>query len=326
MLTLGKMRGLATLASGNGTFSMLALDHRGSFKHMTAEILGGDASWEQVATEKARLGKALIPHASAVLLDPVYAAAPLIARGILPGDTGFLVTLEKSGYVGAADARRNVIEPGWSAAAIKKMGASGLKFLVHYHPDSETAGDQIATMREVGEACREHDLILVAEPVGYNPYGDRSDPGYIESMPCLVAQTAKDFSDCGADILKLEYPLLEPASADDMQLACQAVTDATPLPWVVLSGGVAFDEFLGQVRAACAGGASGFLGGRAIWKEAMSMPAPEDRDRFLACVAAPRIAALHAVTEASATPWNQRPAAASAYQPCEGWQLNYAAG
>ncbi len=324
MLTLGKLRGLATLASGNGAFSMLALDHRGSFKRLTAGLFGGDASWEQVVNEKARLGKALVPFASAVLLDPVYAAAPLVTRGILPGGTGFLVTLEKSGYVGEADARRNVIEPGWSVAAIKRTGAAGLKFLVHYHPDAKTAGDQIRMMRDVGEACKKHDLVLVAEPVGYNPFGDRGDPGYIKSMAGLVAQTAKDFSDCGADILKLEYPLLEPADSEDMQAACQAVTDATPLPWVVLSGGVDFDDFLGQVRAACAGGASGFLGGRAIWKEAMTMTSPEDRDRFLVRVAAPRIAALQAVAEASATPWTRRPAADSAYEPSEGWQLNYA--
>ncbi|MEM1274780.1 MAG: tagatose 1,6-diphosphate aldolase [Pseudomonadota bacterium] len=326
MLTLGKQRGMATISSANGTLSMLALDHRGSFKKMTAAMFDGAATWQQVVDEKVRLAKALAPHASAVLVDPVYAAAPLVAQGTISGATGLLVTLEKSGYVGEDSARRNVIEPGWSVAAIKKMGAAGLKFLVHYHPDARNAAEQVATMREVGDACREHDLVLVAEPVGYNPTGGRDDPGYIAGMTELVVQTAKDFSTCHADVLKLEYPLLEDKSFEDMQAACQAVTDATPLPWVVLSGGVAFEDFLEQVRAACAGGASGFLGGRAIWKEAMSMADPAARDAYLAQTAAPRISALKDVTEAAATPWTERPYAQSAYVPTEGWQLSYASG
>lgn len=324
MYTLGKLRGLATVGSANGTFSMLALDHRGTFKRMTAQMFDGNAAWEQVVAEKERLARALLPYCSAVLMDPLYASGPLVARGVVPGTMGFFVALERSGFDGTDTARTNVIEEGWTAEAIKRMGAAGVKLLVQYHPDATTAQAQVAFVEQVADECREHDLVLILEPVGYNPAGDKTDPGYIAAMPDLVAATARAFDGSGADVLKLEYPLLEPASEEDMVKACRAVTDSTRLPWVVLSGGVAFDDFLAQVRAACAGGASGFLGGRAIWKEAMAMADPRQRDDFLNRVAAPRIAALQAVTEASATPWHERPAAQDIYRPKEDWHRMYA--
>lgn len=49
--------------------------------------------------------------------------------------------------------------------------------------------------------------------------------------------------------------------------ACRAITNAADVPWVLLSAGVDFDTFAPQVRIACEQGASGFLAGRAIWKE-----------------------------------------------------------
>jgi sulfofructosephosphate aldolase len=38
-------------------------------------------------------------------------------------------------------------------------------------------------------------------------------------------------------------------------------------PWVVLSNGVRQADFAEAVRIACAGGAHGFLAGRAIWSD-----------------------------------------------------------
>lgn len=324
MITLGKLRGLAATAGPNGTFSMLALDHRSSFRRMTADILGGEASWDQVVDEKVRLADALLPHATAVLMDPLYASGPLVARGVIPGGMGFLVALERSGYDGPEGARENVIEAGWTVEAIKRMGAAGVKLLIHYHPDAPNSARQIEFVQKVAADCGIHDLVLVLEPVGYNPIGRKSDSGYVKAMPDLVVETAKTFDGSGADMLKLEFPLLEAASEAEMKAACEAVTDATRLPWVVLSGGVPFDDFLAQVRASCTGGASGFLGGRAIWKEAMNITDPAGRDTFLTRVAAPRIAALRAVTDASATPWTERPVAKEAYQPKDFWHKSYA--
>lgn len=324
MLTLGKLRGLDALAAPNGTFSMLALDHRASFARMTGGLFDGEASWAQVVAEKERLARAMLGHATAVLLDPLFAAGPLVARGVVPGRVGFIVALERTGFDATERGRRNVVEPGWSVEAIKRMGAAGLKLLIHYHPDEAAAADQEAFVEAVADECRAHDLVLVLEPISYAPSGSKSDPEFVARFPDLVVAIARRF-DPHSDLLKLEYPLLAEAGADEAVAACRAVTEAMRLPWVVLSGGVAFDDFLRQVRAACEGGASGFLAGRAIWKEAMSIRDEAERTRFLERTAAPRFAALRAVADATAIPWRERPVAREAVPVEADWQLAYAA-
>lgn len=324
MLSLGKLRNIDALAARNGTFSMLALDHRNSFAKLTAGLFDGNATFEQVVAEKARLARAMVDASTAILADPLFTSGPLAASGVIPGSTGLIVALERSGYEQTDRGRINVIEPGWTAEAIKRMGANGIKLLVQYHPSEGAAADQEAFVAKVADACRDLELALVLEPISYSPSGSKSDPAFAKTLPDVIVEIARRF-DPQADVLKLEYPLLEDVPFEDMVAACRAVTEATRLPWVVLSGGVAFDAFLNQVRAACEGGASGFLGGRAIWKEAMNIPGEAARDAFLSRVAAPRIAALRAVTDASATPWRERPVIADAAPLAEGWHQRYAA-
>ena len=73
-------------------------------------------------------------------------------------------------------------------------------------------------------------------------------------------------------------------------------------PWVVLSHGVDRDDFLGAVRAACQGGASGFLAGRALWSDVVGRT---DLGRALTEVAVPRLERLVEVVDREATPWRR---------------------
>jgi len=75
---------------------------------------------------------------------------------------------------------------------------------------------------------------------------------------------------------------------------------AVPCPWVVLSQGVAVEDFPPAVDAACRAGASGFLAGRAIWSD--SITADGDLRRRLDGTAVPRLQALSAVVDALARP------------------------
>ena len=55
---------------------------------------------------------------------------------------------------------------------------------------------------------------------------------------------------------------------------CTELTETVDGPWVVLSNGVARDDFPRAVELACAGGASGALAGRAIWTPALEADDP----------------------------------------------------
>ena len=90
---------------------------------------------------------------------------------------------------------------------------------------------------------------------------------------------------------------------------------------MLLSGGVDFPLFQQQLEIACDAGASGFLAGRAIWKEAFDMPDPADRTRFLNTTAVARMDVLNAVARHRATPWMERVPAANLPEPKDGWHL-----
>ena len=67
----------------------------------------------------------------------------------------------------------------------------------------------------------------------------------------------------------------------------------------MLSAGVALEDFPRGVEAACRGGASGFLAGRAIWRDALvEDPEPALRERSV-----PRLRDLAALVDYVARPW-----------------------
>jgi len=80
----------------------------------------------------------------------------------------------------------------------------------------------------------------------------------------------------------------------------------------VLSAGVPFDQFTDIIRiAADEGGASGFIAGRSVWREVVSLVG-QQREEFLTSVARPRLERLVEVAALRARPWTEviRPAPA----------------
>ena len=99
------------------------------------------------------------------------------------------------------------------------------------------------------------------------------------------------------DLLKLEYP----GSPD----SCRRLADALHRPWAVLSAGVPFEQFSDVLKIAFdEGGASGFIAGRSIWREALPLKGVE-RQRFLDNMARPRLDDLVAVANQRARPWTE---------------------
>src|SRR5437879_12080831 len=100
---------------------------------------------------------------------------------------------------------------------------------------------------------------------------DESEEAFAHHKADTVIRTAEALSPLGIDVLKAEFPG-DPkvtANPDELQKNCERLSRATKVPWVVLSAGADFPVFRGLVERACQGGASGFLAGRAIWKDAV---------------------------------------------------------
>jgi tagatose 1,6-diphosphate aldolase len=308
-LSTGKVRRLQQCATGRGVFSILAIDHRNSLRRALGAEAPDAVTDEALMAFKQAVVTALAPVASAVLLDAEFGAARAISTGALPGATGLIVALERSGYEGERTARVSELLPGWDGDRAGQMGASAVKLLVYYHPDAPTAPQTELLVRQVADSCQQADVPFFLEPLSYplDPTRRRLPPG---ERRRVVVETARRLTVIsGVDVLKAEFPLdidpqdgtVVPAETEWLA-ACRELTAASRVPWVLLSAGVGFETYLRQVVVAASAGASGVAVGRAVWREATQLPAGA-RVGFLSTVAQRRMARTTALCQALARPW-----------------------
>jgi len=309
-LSIGKVRGLQQIANPDGIFTICAMDHRGSLRSMIDEESPGEVGYEEMVKHKLELCSSLARYASAVLLDPIFGAAQCISHGVLPNSTGLLVSIEASGYSGEKEHRITKLLEGWSVDKIRRMGASAVKMLVYYRPDlKQLASQQLDTVNMVAMECVKYDLPFLVEPLSY-PIGNEIDnpPELAAVKEQLVIETARDVTALPIDVLKAEFPADLHYQKDKSKLIdlCHQLDKASQVPWVVLSAGVDFERFYQEVEIACQAGASGFLGGRAIWQEAMNIDDKRERVQYLSTVGVDRLKRLIEVANRYAVPWYKK--------------------
>jgi tagatose 1,6-diphosphate aldolase len=318
---IGTQRGLAACASAGGRFAILALDHR---QNLRKELRPDDpdaVTFDEMVELKGAVVHNLSGHATGTLLDPEIGAAQAIASGSLPPTGGLILAIEATGFEGPSGDRRSRILPGWSVEKAKRLGASAAKLLVYYHPEAPAARDQERLVETVARACQDHDLALFVEPLSFGLDGL---PLRGEERRRVVIETARRLTQLGCDVLKAEFPY-DPSvtDRDRWREASEELDAATPLPWVLLSGGVDDAMFESQVEVACQAGASGVLVGRSVWAGAASLHG-EGRDRWLASEGRRRLERLVELVERVGRPWRDRWLASKPVeQPGEGWYRGY---
>src|SRR6266545_5104314 len=296
-ISIGKLRGLQQISSNRGTFTALALDHRQNLRKANPAFVND----EELSRFKVDVTGALAKRATAVLLDPEVSAGQAIAQRAIPNSVGLVVAVESTGYTGDATARHAQIIPGWNVEKAKRMGASAIKLLVYYHPDSSIAAEIESFTKQVADDCIKHDLALMLEPLSYSL--DESRKLSSEEKRYVVIETARRLTPLGVDILKAEFPLdVADKNESNWSQACMEISSASITPWILLSAAVDYEAFLRQVIVACNVGASGIAVGRAVWQEAVSMKGAE-RAEFLLTTARQRMSRLASLCYALAKPW-----------------------
>jgi len=310
-MTLGKTRHLQKLTNKHGIFTMIAIDHHDTLIELIRQRQGGlEPTAEVITAEKERLARALASHASAILLDPIYSVESLIKQHIIPGRVGIMVAREASSYTDNDPGRETVLLADWNAAAIKRVGADGVKLLLYYHPDSSQAAYQENIVRQVAQECQEADIPFLLEPICYpiKPGQSKNDPDFAAERPEIVLESARRLAPLGVDVLKAEFPAAGQQFDDfTMRMYCRRLTELIGIPWVLLSAGVNFQNFQRQVKFACEEGASGFVVGRAIWQEAVETPDPDRRADYLNKIAVSRLRILADVANYRAKPAIDKP-------------------
>ncbi|MDP9696206.1 UNVERIFIED_ORG: sulfofructosephosphate aldolase [Arthrobacter globiformis] len=250
----------------SGMFTMVAIDQRGSLRHMYLTGQGlTEVSDAQLRSFKREVANEVTPAASGILLDrqlgadaakaascPVILAADILSSSV-PGEPVDLAELDDA----------------VTAEVVGDFGAQALKMLVPWLPGTRNAAIDLAG--RFMERCRELELPGVVEGVIRPRDTTMDDHEYSEAL----VEAARDFALVEPDLYKTEIGFQH---EDDnlVTAAARAITDAINSPWVVLSSGVSADRFPAAAAAACKGGASGFLAGRAIWAAALQASNPAE--------------------------------------------------
>lgn len=278
--------------AASGRMLVIAMDQRASMKSLIQGTVG-EATQADLVAAKLDLVRYLGNQAPGVLLDPETVVPQVVDDGVLARDCALMVGMDATGFdIGASGLRESRIVAGVEARRVRALGGTAAKLNVFMRPDREGvdgfAGRMIAA---VVEDCAREDVLLVIEILTY-ALPDEAADDYRALAPGLVVRAAAIARECGAQVMKLQYP----GSLE----GCQAVTAALgDIPWAVLSAGVDHATFLGQLRTALAGGASGAIAGRSLWKDTLAAD-PVERARRLTELGVPRLREIQAVLGSAA--------------------------
>ena len=258
-IDLGKIRGMQRVTSADGYFLICAIDHLSDFVELLGE--GPDVGFRDVVAAKDAVVRAVAGTVSAVLLDPLYGLGHLVASGAVPATVGVVCSIEDEDYRHPPGPRRTRLREGWRVEDIKRAGADLGKLLWYYRP---------------GTAWRQ-----------------RRVDGIVAS--------AAEVAGFGVDLLKVEFPgYVDTAEGRrSAAAACAELAAAVPVPWVLLSAGVGYPDFRTQLEIACRAGASGYLAGRSVWRDAVVA-----RDPAAIGQARDRLAELNAITRSHGRPYS----------------------
>ncbi len=335
-LTPGKLRGLQRISNPNGTLTMVAFDQNSSMIEMAQKALKAkgedrEPTYEEVVEAKCDMARQMAPAASGVLIDAYYGAWSAIASGAIPAGKGMLIRVEKSGSPkNKAGGPMGEYEPGWSVEKIKLMGADAVKLLAPFEPGEPISGEHnFAFLEQVYNDCKRFDILFLLEPIAFPYNGEKkTDKKYLDRKAETVIETARVISRY-CDVYKAEFPGTLGHDSDDQLLDnLHALSEASERPWVLLSAGVDYPDYLKQVKMAMECGCSGVLGGRAFWKEYFLQDGEEARTRFAATEGVKRVADVDAVVRAQGSPWFAKYGFTkddlTNVRASEGWHTRYA--
>jgi tagatose-1,6-bisphosphate aldolase len=290
---------LADIASDDGVFAIIAMDQRNTLRRMF-QAVDIEASEEDLRTAKADVARALTPAASGMLLDPTFGVPAVTEAQALASGCGLLVAAEPSSRGSYNGEPRTHRDPELNAHWVAAQGGDALKFLVQLRADRsvgkpgepDLAAEVLDVCQQIVSDCASAGLPSVIENLIYDLPGEEHSKKVREGA---IIDAAMALDECDIDLLKLEYP--------GSPAGCRRLADVLHRPWAVLSAGVPFEQFSDVLKIAFdEGGASGFIAGRSIWREALPFRSDE-RQRFLDSVARPRLDDLVTVANDRARPW-----------------------
>ncbi|TDD19360.1 hypothetical protein E1218_24185 [Kribbella turkmenica] len=265
---------------------MVAMDQRESLRTMLADH-GRPDDPEAITAFKAAVAEHLAPLASGFLIDKGYDAPPR-PGWILAADA---LTQERGGPVTDTHLDESV-----DPQAARAAGAVALKLLVIWKRDDQQQR-RLDMAAEFVRRCADAGLLSVLEPVAQPAAGEDDF-----DLDTAIVEAAEALGPVRPDLYKAQVPSRGLGDPDQIIKTCEQLTTTLPTPWVVLSNGVARDDFPRAVELACRGGASGTLAGRALWTPALETPSPTEA---LTTTCRSRLELISDIVHQHARPWRE---------------------
>ena len=299
--TARPVKTLDDISGEDGVFAIIAMDQRNTLRRMFAAV-GIEATDEDLRLSKADVARALSPAASGILFDPTYGVPAVMESGALHTSCGLLVASEPSERGDFNGEPRTHRDRELDARWVLDQGGDANKFLAQLRADRpapragqpDLVAECLEAVRQVVDDCRAVGIPSVIENLVY-PLPDEDLTA--KQREDAIVEAARALNELDIDLLKLEYP----GSPE----GCRRLASVLDRPWAVLSAGVPFTQFAEVLQVAFDdGGASGFIAGRSVWRESLSLAGAE-RQMFLDGVARPRLDTLRAVAADRARPWTE---------------------
>jgi sulfofructosephosphate aldolase len=271
---------LKPLSLPSGGFAMVAVDQREALRGMY-QAKGMEVVSDQVLTDfKVNVARELSHLASGLLVDLDFGLRQIVDAGALAKNCGLIAAADlligPAGGAATDTAIDNRVDP----AEMKSLGAVAMKLLILYRSDEDRHARALMA-EEFSKSCRAQGLISLIEIIVKPP----KNGGDFDREREIVA-AAKEASTWDFDLYKAEVPYGAKASDTEVVKVFKEMHKAIGKPWVVLSNGVAKEDFERAVSLACKSGAKGFLAGRAVWADVVG---DSEERSSLRTVSAPRL-------------------------------------
>jgi sulfofructosephosphate aldolase len=243
---------------------------------------------------KLAVARELGPYASGFLIDRHYGYEELVRERLLPESCGLILAADALEQPPGGIVEETELDDRVDAAAARRNGVVALKLLVIWRDDDRRA-HRVETARRFVELARSHGLLSVLEPVVRGPDGfDRE---------AAIVEAATELGAVECDLYKCEVPTHGAGDPGEITQWSRRIDAVVPCPWVVLSQGVDPERYPLAVEAACKGGASGMLAGRAVWTATL---AADDPTALLREHSVPRLRELARIVDEHGRPWRDK--------------------
>src|ERR1035437_2710991 len=264
-------RQLTSVVTPEGGFAIVALDQRESLREMFPPKAGGDLVDDAALRAfKASAAKILTPHASGVLLDRPYAVTNAAPPTMIADGCGLILAADKLHSVRGAGVLSSSLDTDVNLDFIRATGAAAIKLLVIWRRGIDH--DRVRLVERFLELAEAAGVASFIEGIVRPALGEEWRSA--AERHAAIIEAATDLSR-GAGVYKAEVPGYVRGDLSRVREHAKSLTEVVDGPWVVLSSGVYEPDFADAVTESCAGGARGFLAGRAIWADTVSDPDPE---------------------------------------------------